>query len=273
MSELKLTISVVIYKSTLSELEPLFQSLCALRSTAICVVDNFGDAILKNEVLKNGWGYLSIGRNLGYGKGHNLAYSWLSGFGAEFHLVVNPDVSFLPSDIEKMLTYIGNNEDVGLLMPQVRFPDGHIQRLCKMLPTPVDLLARRFLPSMPCLNSMSSRYDLANWSYNEIADIPVLSGCFMLLRKKAFDGVGGFDPGYFMYLEDTDLCRRIGARWINCFYPEASITHAYAKGSYKSKKLLFFHVASSVRYFFKWGWFLDSYRKTRNARAKRELLL
>ncbi len=76
-----------------------------------------------------------------------------------------------------------------------------------------------------------------------------------------------------MYLEDTDLSRRINRRYKTIFYPDVSIYHEFAKQSYKSKKLLFLHIQSAFRYFNKWGWFFDRERKKINDLTISRLLL
>jgi GT2 family glycosyltransferase len=68
-----------------------------------------------------------------------------------------------------------------------------------------------------------------------------------------------------MYLEDVDLVRRIGDVARVVYDPRVCVTHAYAKGSYRNKKLLAYHLSSAVRYFTKWGWCFDPIRRKRNA--------
>ena len=266
-----LSVSVVVYKSELMTLLPLFDSLAQIPQAMVCVVDNASDAKLRDEVVMRGWQYLDPGRNLGYGKGHNAGFAFLRAAARPYHLVVNPDVSFTAADIERMLAFMQVHEDIGQLMPRVLYPDGSQQHLCKLLPTPMDLIVRRFLPEGAWKRRARDRYELRNWSYDSIADIPVLSGCFMLLRADAFERKRGFDPRYFMYLEDTDLSRRIGMIWRTVFFPDAVITHHYAKGSYASAKLLRYHVISAVRYFCRWGWVRDPYRRYRNKQAEIDL--
>ena len=89
--------------------------------------------------------------------------------------------------------------------------------------------------------------------YNQIMDVPYLSGSFMLLRTSALKEVGLFDERFFMYPEDIDLTRRIGAKYRTIFYPEVSVIHHHEKASYKSVKLLIIHVWNIMKYFWKWG--------------------
>lgn len=271
MSETRLSISVVVYRTPLMQLNPLFTSLTALAYAAICVVDNGNDTQLRDYVNRQGWQYLCTGVNHGYGKGHNLALSALHDVDTPYHLVVNPDISFDAGSMLRMLEYLDTHPEVGQLMPRIEYPDGRLQHLCKLLPTPLDLLFRRFLPDCALKRKLRDRYELRYWSYASPADIPVLSGCFMLLRWDALQQCGGFDPRYFMYLEDTDLCRRIGMQWSTCYFPDATAVHDYAKGSYRNPRLLAYHIMSAIRYFNRWGWFRDTYRRIRNKRAEHDL--
>jgi hypothetical protein len=95
-------------------------------------------------------------------------------------------------------------------------------------------------------------------------EVPNLSGCFMLMRCDALKYAGMFDDRFFMYLEDTDLSRRINQQFQTVYYPEVSIIHHYEKGSYKSNKLLLYHISSAFKYFAKYGWFFDTVRTTVN---------
>lgn len=274
MNKCRLTVSLVIYRTPLAELCTLFANLRACHFARVCILDNGADEELRSFVSEvTDWIYHRPGQNLGYGKGHNLAFAKLAGFNAPFHLVLNPDIDVTTNALKVMLAYMQNNPGVGQLMPQILFPDGSIQHLCKLLPTPRDLLLRRFLPDSIAKCRHQARYDLREWSYDKIAGIPSLSGCFMLMRSEAFRGTGGFDPRYFMYMEDLDLCRRIGKDWETIFFPDESVIHHYAKGSYRSWRLFLYHMVSAIKYFNKWGWLFDSYRKSRNERALSELRL
>jgi GT2 family glycosyltransferase len=155
-------------------------------------------------------------------------------------------------------------------MPKVLYPSGEIQYLCKMLPNPFDLLGRRFLPGIlkkPFKKQMDA-YECRQLNYDQIMDVPNLSGCFMFMRTEVLKKVGLFDPRFFMYLEDTDLCRRIGMHYRTVYYPEVQIVHAYEKASYRFNKLLFYHIQSAFFYFNKWGWFIDKVRTQKNAATK-----
>src|SRR5574344_1698743 len=103
-------------------------------------------------------------------------------------------------------------------------------------------------------------FELHFSGYNRIINVPYLSGCFMLLRTEALKKVGLFDERFFMYPEDMDLTRRLHKVYKTCFYPNVSVVHAHAQGSYKNRKLLWIHLVNVAKYFNKWGWFYDKER-------------
>jgi GT2 family glycosyltransferase len=69
-----------------------------------------------------------------------------------------------------------------------------------------------------------------------------------------------------MYMEDVDLCRRIGSRYKTVFYPHISIVHGYTRGSYINLRLMGYHMHSAMKYFAKWSWFRDDEREVLNRR-------
>lgn len=208
--------------------------------------------------------YIFNNSNPGYGTAHNIVIRKSIEEGVKYHLVLNPDVYFDKGVIEELYDFMEKNKDVGNVMPKVLYPDGKLQYLCKLLPTPLDLILRRFIPSKKWKEKRNEIYELKFITYDEIMNIPYLSGCFMFLRVDILKKVGLFDERFFMYLEDTDLSRRIYRVAKNIFYPYVHIYHEYGKGSYKNKKLFMHHIQSAIKYFNKWGWFFDSERKKIN---------
>lgn len=107
--------------------------------------------------------------------------------------------------------------------------------------------------------------------YNKIMNVPNLSGCFMFLRVDALKHVGLFDENIFMYLEDVDLNRRIHKHYKTIYYPKEEIIHEYKKASYGSRKLLGYHILSTIYYFNKWGWFFDKDRNIINNQLTQDI--
>jgi GT2 family glycosyltransferase len=208
---------------------------------------------------------------MGYGAAHNIAIRESIYDDIPFHLVINPDIILTRDALDSMLQFIAQHPEVGSLMPRVTYPDGQIQRLCKLLPTPLDVFGRRFLPAQ-WMQRRNQTYEMHASGYDRIMNIPYLSGCFMLLRTQAVQQARLFDERFFMYPEDMDLTRRIHRDYLTVFFPHATIIHNHEKASYKSLKMLWIHMVNMCRYFNKWGWFCDKERTLFNQTAIREYL-
>jgi GT2 family glycosyltransferase len=208
---------------------------------------------------------------MGYGAAHNIAIRESIYDDIPFHLVINPDIILTRDALDSMLQFIAQHPEVGSLMPRVTYPDGQIQRLCKLLPTPLDVFGRRFLPAQ-WMQRRNQTYEMHASGYDRIMNIPYLSGCFMLLRTQAVKQARLFDERFFMYPEDMDLTRRIHRDYLTVFFPHATIIHNHEKASYKSLKMLWIHIVNMCRYFNKWGWFCDKERTLFNQTAIHEYL-
>jgi glycosyltransferase involved in cell wall biosynthesis/GT2 family glycosyltransferase len=266
----KINVSIVLYNNDLSKIEILINSLKQSQKTGkIFLIDNSKRIDKKFEQLPVC--YIFNDQNIGYGRGHNIALNQtLENCDAAYHLVMNADVSFKPEILDEIMAYMAENQDVGVLMPKAFYPNGKIQYLCRLLPAPLDLIVRRFLPKA-VMKKRVARLELRNTDYNQILNIPHISGCFMLLRTKVLRSVGLFDERYFLYLEDVDLTRRILKRAKTIFYPKVSIIHEHRQGSYNNIRLLFVHIFSAIKYFNKWGWFSDKERKKINEQTINQL--
>ena len=269
----QITASVVVYRTSEAELRELLKCFHATkRQILVMVIDNSPDETLRVVVESSGVAeYRWLRKNLGYGSGHNVAIRELVHRG-QYHMVVNPDIRFGPDVVDELAHFMDLHPEVGDVMPRIAFPDGTEQRLCKQLPTPFDLLLRRFFGTKLFQNHRD-RYELRDLDMSLTRQIPCLSGCFMFLRSSLLQEIGGFDERYFMYMEDVDLCRRIGQFAETVFFPDATVVHGYAKGSYRDPKLLIYHIRSSFKYFCKWGWFFDRERLRRNLSARTEIPL
>ena len=174
-------------------------------------------------------------------------------------------------ELEQMLQFISSHPEVGSLMPKVVYPNGELQYLCKLLPTPFDVFGRRFLPHQ-WMEHRNHIYEMRASGYNKLMNVPYLSGCFMLLRTQAVQQARLFDERFFMYPEDMDLTRRIHRDYLTVFFPHATIIHNHEKASYKSLKMLWIHIVNMCRYFNKWGWFCDKERTLFNQTVMNEYL-
>lgn len=259
-----ITASVVTFHTSHQELIRLID--CVMRSSIerLYIIDNSSNDELR-DLVKD---YTRIryihSLNLGYGSGHNVAIKQSLEIGAKYHIILNPDVYWENDVIKRLTDFMEKNNDCGLVMPKIIYPSGEVQYLCKLVPTPMDLIGRRFIPFKNYHRKHDYYYEMQWMGYNSIIEVPILSGCFMYIRCSILKEVGGFDERYFMYAEDVDLCRRIGEISRTIFYPKVSVIHEYDKGSYKNRKLLKYHISSIIKYFNKWGWFFDKKRRNKN---------
>lgn len=248
------TASLVVYDNPPAMLESLLQSLPD--NLHLVVVDNSPKATLARffaaypQVT-----YRFVDRNLGYGKGHNLAVQ-LAGY-ADFHLVINPDIIMSPDSLPRMVAYLQQHPDIGLLAPKILNSDGSIQYLNRRKPTVLDILLRR-LPDRLLTTGLKQRmahHEMRDTDYTQLCEVESMSGAFMLLRRAAFEQAGGFDPRYFMYFEDFDLCNRLQqAGFATVYYPFASVTHLWQRASARQIRMTLTHICSMIHYFNKWGW-------------------
>jgi GT2 family glycosyltransferase len=261
-----ITASVVLYKTPADQLRRLYDCLArSSRQPHLYIIDNSPERTKLPFELPEWITYFHAGANLGYGGGHNVALRRILG-SSKLHLVLNPDVFFGARELETMINFMHQHPDVGQLMPKVIYPDGSLQYLCKLLPTPADLFLRRFMvgPFRRLARQQIERFELRFTGYSREMEVPYLSGCFMLFRTSALQQIGLFDERFFMYPEDIDITRRVNARFRTVFFPGATIVHDHGRDSYKSAKALWVHMMNVVRYFNKWGWFHDPARSKVN---------
>ena len=265
-----INVSIVLYNNDETEINHLIKKIIPIKIiNKIFVIDNSEAEtnILFHDKVK----YIFNNENLGYGKAHNIALKESIKKNIFAHLILNPDVEITEEAIKKLYNFLKENEKCGIVVPKVYYKNGNVQYLSKLLPEPSDLIIRRFLKNFNFAKNKNYRYELQFTGYNKPMEIGVASGSCMLIRVEALKKSGLFDERFFMYLEDYDLSRRIGLNYKVIFYPEAEIIHRYEMHSYKKLKMLIIHVISAIKYFNKWGWYFDKYRKNKNRELLRKL--
>lgn len=266
-----LTVSIVLFKTDYDQLVRCIDSVNKSIDATIFLIDNSPTNKLEKVAgLYNNVKYIFNPTNPGYGAAHNVALRSALQTGGRYHLVLNADVYFDASTLGSLIDYMNRMTDVGLVMPKVLFPNGEIQYLCKLVPTPLDLIGRMVLPKKILLKN-NFKFEMRSTNYNKEMFVPYLSGCFMLLRIDALKKCGLFDERFFMYPEDIDLTRRIATQYRTMFYPDAIVYHEYGAASKKSIKMLLIHAFNIIKYFNKWGWIFDSERRRLNKIATRRI--
>ena len=267
-----LNISIVLYKTPEDEWKPLVEEL--LRSEkvhTIYLIDNSpedsgfriqdsGFRIQDSKVC-----YQHTGKNIGYGAANNIAMRETIYDEIPFHLVINSDIQVTAEAIDNLLDVMQSNDAIGQLMPRVVGVNADLQYLCKLLPTPTDLLRRILFGKRGKESKANQRFELRHLDHARPINAPYLSGCFMLLRTEALLKAGLFDERFFMYPEDIDLTRRIHRDFLTLYYPSETIVHAHRQASYHSIRMLWIHAVNMIRYFNKWGWIVDKEREAFNS--------
>lgn len=256
--------SIVLYKTIPDELRTCLGSLLSNPVGKVYVIDNSETNQLSSICnIDPRVEYIFNNHNMGYGAAHNVAIRKSMSEGYMYHLAANPDVYFDDNIISKIVDYMNSHQNVGQLIPNTLYPDGRLQYVVRLLPRPIDIISRRFLPTS-WVRKINYRYLLEFADHSKEMNIPFHQGSFMFFRNEALKKVGLFDENIFMYMEDVDLTRRVHKYFKTIFLPDVTIVHSHRSGSYKSFRLLRIHIVSAIKYFNKWGWFFDRERREWN---------
>jgi GT2 family glycosyltransferase len=197
---------------------------------------------------------LSGNGNVGYGRGHNLA---LRASGADYHLVLNPDVALAADAMQEAVRYLNAHPSVAMLAPLALDPGGERLYLCKRYPSVLDLLLRGFAPApvRRAFRARLERYEMRDLPDDRPATgIPILSGSFMLCRRAPVAAIGGFSDDFFLYFEDFDLSLRAAAQGELVWVPAVRIVHRGGHAARKGWRHRGLFIASAVKFFNRHGW-------------------
>ncbi len=166
---------------------------------------------------------VQTGANLGYGRGANRGAAFTD---TELLLVLNPDTVVQPGMIKVLVEALDHNPRLGIVGPRIENPDGSLYPSAREFPRLIDSVGHGFLGMVAPRNRFTRRYRMLDWDHAAYAVVDWVSGSCMLVRRRAWDAIGGFDEDYFMYAEDVDLCWRVGrAGWQVAYEPAAVIMH------------------------------------------------
>lgn len=172
----------------------------------------------------------------GFGANHNAAFRRSD---TPYFCVCNPDVRLRSDPFPRLLEVISDQE-VGVVGPLVRNPQGAIEDSARRFPSTAILLGKLF--------GASSGPDYPT-DRGPIA-VDWVAGMFMLFRSEHYRAVNGFDEGYFLYYEDIDICHRLGRVGRKVMYqPRAEIVHDARRASRRNPILMQHHVRSAARFF------------------------
>ena len=268
MLNIQINASIVLYHNKIDQLKKVINSfLNTDLKVKLYLIDNSSNDKLKElEKIDNRIEYLYNNSNMGYGKAHNIAIKKSIKEGVKYHVVLNPDLYFDNKVIDELYAYMESHNNVGNIIPKVLYPNGEVQNLCKLLPTPLNWFGR-FISNYIKLDYFQHQNELFEMKFankNNILNIPYMSGAFMFLRMESIKKSGLFDENIFLHTEDTDLSRRMYKASDNVYYPHVTIYHEHNREAYRNKKVMFMQIRSMIYYFNKWGWFFDRSRQKIN---------
>ncbi len=191
--------------------------------------------------------------NLGFGGGHNLVMPHLS---SEYHFILNPDILVQDDILSEMAAYVAVQNAAGanivMARPALNFPDGRVQVLPLRRPT-VRALVYRQLPRLGFLKRYHDTYVMEGEDTSKPTDIAFCTGSFSMLQTATFCGFGGFDEGYFMYVEDADLTQKAMQCGKVMLLPQFTAVHAWHRAPHSNLSHFTLQIKSMGRYFKKWG--------------------
>lgn len=194
------------------------------------------------------------GKNLRFAKGNNVGIEASRG---EYVLILNPDTIIHEGALDRVVAFAERHPEAGAVGCRVVFADGSFQRCMRPLNTPMsEWISALGLGWLGRISERLHAGEYGGWDGKNERTVGWLAGCFILVQGELLKKLGGFDPQFFYYYEDTDLCQRIWRAGYEILYtPEATITHLVGQSTNKRFKPLGFALDAQVTrylYFYKY---------------------
>jgi GT2 family glycosyltransferase len=186
--------------------------------------------------------------NCGFAAANNQGIEIAQG---RYLLLLNSDTIILDGAIQKTTAFADQHPEAAVVGCRVLNPDHSLQMTCFMYPGLLNLmLSSTYLYKLFPRSRFFGRERMSWWDRNDIREVDVVTGCFMLVRKEAIRQVGVMDESFFVYGEETDWCYRFKkAGWKNLFYPNARIVHLGGASSGKVRPEMIIQLRTSILYF------------------------
>ena len=208
----------------------------------------------------------------GQARAHNRVLGEAAAAGSAYHLLLAPDIGLPLDAVARMIAYMEQHPDVGLLAPRVQGTDGRLQPLCSLLPGPLELLLGRCFPLLHRSSGRLARYQLHASGYSRVMEVPVPPACCLLMRVETVLRIGMFDERFLLRFDTVDLARRAARIARTVFVPHVTVVHDAARAGPRARVASGWRRwISACRYFNKWGWLRDAERDRINGRALRQL--
>ena len=160
----------------------------------------------------------------------NLGFAAATNLGAArgelpYLLALNPDTAVTAGAIDDVAGVLDSHPEVAVAGPRLERPDGSFDHAARRsFPTPLSALGH--FSGVGRREEASGRLAAYRAPGVDSGPVDAVNGAFMLMRRSAFEAAGGFDEGYWMYMEDLDLSYRLAeAGWVSWFEPGATVRH------------------------------------------------
>lgn len=262
LSDMILSIIIVSYKSKNLVRESILsiQKLKFVFEYEIIVVDNNSKYGVEKMIKENFLNikFIQSSKNVGMGAGNNLGMRVAQG---KYILILNPDTLVLKGSIEKLIHFMDTHSRSGIVAPMLINPDYTDQPTVHRFPSFLMPLYRRtFLGSTKKGREYLSYYTVAKLPKDKPSKVDWVFAPVFLIRNDLARKLGGYDERFFLFFEDTDICRRVWQAGFEVWYaPLAKIVHfphrlsAHNVGLYSLfKRFTWYHIISWFKYFWKW---------------------
>jgi len=181
----KITATIVIHNQDKDILNRTINSFLKISiNKKLYIIDNASKRKNLEIISDNNIEYIYLKENIGFGAAHNLVIDKLK---SNFHLILNPDVEFLPSIINGLINKLKKEDNVSFITPKIIYPNAHLQYVCRHHPTFFNLFERKLGLSKNHYIEETKGEDF----YPEF-----IHGCFMLFKTKDFINLKGFDERF-----------------------------------------------------------------------------
>jgi GT2 family glycosyltransferase len=188
--------------------------------------------------------------NIGFGRANNAVLPYLK---SKYHLIMNPDITFDPGLLSRMVSYMESHPNIAILTPRVMNTDGTEQYLPKKQISVHYLLGGLLEGLGGIFRRWREEFTLADLDVRHPMPVEFATGCFLLIRTEIFVRLGGFDPRFFLYQEDSDLSRRMLEWGPIIYHPDMQIRHDWKRENTRTLKGTMRQVVSITKFFAKWG--------------------
>lgn len=240
MSEVKVSI-IVVYYSNLEKFKETLNSIYDKNWNTkfeVIAVNNAAMEIprsLKRKFPKVF--FIKSPKNGGYGYGNNLGARQAKG---EFLFILNPDTKLQNGSLDELADFLDKNKKAGIVAPNLINSKGEIfQQLGSSELTPLrGIVALSFINKLFPNNPVSTSYWVAKLPKNKLREVGVVPGSAFMIRRNLFEKIGGFDEKFFLFFEESDLCKRVRESGYKIFiYPEAQVEHSWTNRKATSKRV------------------------------------